>query len=1036
MNRNQETGESLGLWRWLAHVLVLWSFAVAQPLYAKVAENLPFLLAHRIDGGEAVVYALILLVPVPLALAAIAWLAYLLSSWLGWLVRTGTVFVLAFLAVFPLLSNVFGLPEWLSLILAAGFGLLPSLAYDTGFWKGLLDILTPAPVLFVVFFLFFSPVRVLMFDAALETDGEGVDGLNGPVVMILLDELSTSTMLNEQGELDRERLPGFARLADISTWYPRATTVVEATVMAAPVFLTGVMPVDERRQPPVYQHFPENIFDQVSSERRIWAIENGSRLCRPGRCQMPELTGMPGTGSGPAGFRQRYQAVLLDSMVIWAHMSLPSAIRGDYLPELGAQWKGFIDGGAEPEAPVEDDSEAPPHAIRWNQRMLEFEGFMQSLDNLGPDTLHYLHALLPHAPWVHLPDGRVYDIGRSDSIFGMVPGHENETDIKHLWYDDEWATVIGEQRYHLQLQYVDRLVDRLIERLEQSDHFDDLLLIVAADHGTAFSPGTSRRALTRENFAEILPIPLFVRFPGQTSGRVDSTPVELLDVTPTVRSVLGLDSIDLDGQSLLDERDTDSGARLINEHGEYFQFEQERLEQSLQELLERTHSRFDWDERSVFPRLREFARWYSRPFGDLGRPVEPASESIQVAGAGQWQNISPDSRFMPSRLVAGLPDHGHDQQIFVATINDQVAGFGRPYTYPGGDNLLEILLDHRLFAAGNNVVAVYRLEGSPGQATLVPVFTSDEEIQLTSDDSGQLSIMRNGRVWLNVNSAPPWGQARLHFDPDQEIFEIRGWAGDPHSGDPADRVHVFVDDERVASVGTGERRADLVERFGHQALETAGFRIPLPLAVEPDEPYGVVRVIAVDADGNGARLPVSGIETFNLPFAVDREFTPDPLPSPAARAASTGMYQPGQWIVPVTMQEFDQPGVQLGGDWYPGSQGIRWSGREVSVCMSVEPTETRFRMEAEVIPLVHDPEVPEQNVQVRMAGTELGPWRLDKPGKHVLSGDFKYTPVPGEPLCLDFLSPDAVAPASLGFSEDVRTLGLAFLRLRLLRIDQ
>jgi|GEM_PF-2035455 len=1035
MSSTRKTEPRFQFWRWLAHVLVLWSFAVAQPLYAKLAENLPFLLAHRIDGGEVVFYALILLLPVPLALTAIVWLSFLLSSWLGWLVRTATVLILAFFAVFPLLTNVLGLPEWISLLLAAAFALLPSLAYDSGFWKGLLDVLIPAPLLFVAFFLFFSPVRVLLFDEAPAADGEGLDRLNTPVVMILLDEFPTSTMLDEHGELDRERLPGFARLADISTWYPQATTVVEATVMAAPVFLSGVMPVEEHRQPPVYQHFPENIFDQVSPDRRIWAIENGSRLCRPGRCEFPDLTAVPGAAPSPVGVWQRYRDIVLDSGVIWGHMSMPSAARRHYLPELGAQWMGFIDGAAEPEALTEPDAEEGPQAIRWNQRMLEFEGFMESLDFLGPDTLHYLHALLPHAPWVHLPDGRVYDLGRSDSIYGMVPDHANQTDVKHLWYDDEWATVIGEQRYHLQLQFVDRLIDRLVDRLEASDHFDELILIVAADHGAGFTPGTSRRALTEQNFAEILPIPLFVRFPGQTQGRVDSLPAELLDVTPTIRHVLGLGTRGLDGQSLRQERDDDSIPRLVNEHGKYFEFERDRFDSSFQEILERMHTRIDWDERSGFPRLAEYASWYWRPVEELGHRGIPASEQLHVSGAGQWQNIDLKSRFLPSRLVGRLPEADHDDQIFVAAINDRVAGFGRPYSFPGGEDVLEILMDYDLFVDGHNDVAVYQLEGSVGQATLIPVFASDERIHLIGDDLDQLTIMRNEQPWLRVASAPPWGQAHLVFDSDQNIFEIRGWAGDPITGRPASRVHVFVGDERIVSVGVEERRADLVERFGHQALEAAGFRAALPLAVDPDESYGIVRVIAVDAEENAARLSVFGIEGQDLPFVADANFSPDPVPDPLAMAMTEGLYPLGHWIKPIELQELEQPGVQLLGDWYRGSQGIRWTGRNFSVCLQLGPGEARFRLEAEVIPLVHDPEVPVQNVQVSVEGKEVGQWRLDQRATHVLSADFEFLPEPDNPLCLAFSSPDAVAPASLNIGEDSRTLGLAFLRLRVLKIE-
>ncbi|HSH26811.1 MAG TPA: sulfatase-like hydrolase/transferase, partial [Wenzhouxiangella sp.] len=528
--------------RWLLHVLVLWSFAVAQPLYAKIAENLPFLISHKVDGLALVIYALgILLVP-PLLIWGAVGLTAAVSQRLAAIAQRVMIIVLISAALLPILLGS-GLPDGMGVALSLGLALIPALFYRTKLWSGLLDILTPAPAVFVAIFLFVSPASALLTTDELKPAEKSADNLEIPVVILLLDELSTQALLDASGDLDSARLPGFSRLAEVSTWYPRATTVVEATTMAAPVFLSGILPIDGRRQPPIYQSFPENIFDHVSPQRRIRAVENGSRLCRPGRCDF-------GIDSDSSVRSVHWQALVADSSVIWAHITLPQSLRSRWLPELGARWAGFanVGNGASP-----GQKDSGPRDIRWGKRDSEFTSFMNAIEDVGPGTMYYQHLLLPHAPWIYLADGRAYDTPKGDSINGMMPDAANDTGVKHMWWNSEWATIVGEQRFLMQVGYVDSLVEQIMERLSASDYFDEMMLVVAADHGGSFTPGTSRRALTQENFAEILPIPLFIKYPGQLDGRIDKQPAELVDVSPTIRRTLGLSAAGLDGQPLQDQ---------------------------------------------------------------------------------------------------------------------------------------------------------------------------------------------------------------------------------------------------------------------------------------------------------------------------------------------------------------------------------------------------------------------------------------------------------------------------------------------------
>ena len=94
------------------------------------------------------------------------------------------------------------------------------------------------------------------------------------------------------------------------------------------------------------------------------------------------------------------------------------------------------------------------------------------------------HALLPHGPWVYLPSGQRSRPDGPELLPGMqtVPG----------FYDD-YLTSHNEQRYLLQLGFVDRLLGRLVARLKSQGMYDDTLIVVTADHGFAWQVGVPTR---------------------------------------------------------------------------------------------------------------------------------------------------------------------------------------------------------------------------------------------------------------------------------------------------------------------------------------------------------------------------------------------------------------------------------------------------------------------------------------------------------------------------------------------------------------
>jgi hypothetical protein len=165
-------------------------------------------------------------------------------------------------------------------------------------------------------------------------------------------------------------------------------------------------------------------------------------------------------------------------------------------------------------------------------RAERFDRFIRSIRASARPTLWMKHALLPHGPWVYLPDGRMSRPPGPELLPGMqtIPG----------FYDD-YLRHHNEQRQLLQLGFADRLLGRLIARLKREGIYDDTMIVVTADHGFAWKVGVdTRRNVSLSNVDELGSVPMIVKRPDQHAGRVSGALAQTLDVTPTIADVLNV----------------------------------------------------------------------------------------------------------------------------------------------------------------------------------------------------------------------------------------------------------------------------------------------------------------------------------------------------------------------------------------------------------------------------------------------------------------------------------------------------------------
>lgn len=104
-----------------------------------------------------------------------------------------------------------------------------------------------------------------------------------PVVLVVFDELPTTSLLGKNRRIDRRRFPNFARLAGDATWYRNATTVSDTTFTAIPAILEGRL---RRYRTGGLPRVGPNILSALARRGyRVRASVEARRVCQPRYCR-------------------------------------------------------------------------------------------------------------------------------------------------------------------------------------------------------------------------------------------------------------------------------------------------------------------------------------------------------------------------------------------------------------------------------------------------------------------------------------------------------------------------------------------------------------------------------------------------------------------------------------------------------------------------------------------------------------------------------------------------------------------------------
>ena len=693
------------LWWALLELFVLCGFVVTQPLLDVTGKAPDFFLFHRLDRGGIVALAVL----VAVAPALLLWVAQVLARVVGGERLRGWVHVAMVAGLLCVLAVEVGkkllpLRGRRLVVVAAVVAVVATLGYVRWSWLRLwLRYLAPAPLVFVLVFGLLSPTSKLILPSRTgATSAVPVRTHPGrplpPVVMIFFDEFPLRSLLDSRGEVDGRVYPNFAGFAAHSTWYRNATGVSGWTPNAVPAMLTGRYPDKSRlNAAPVAQVYPDNLFTLFEHDYNLKAFETISQLCPPAKC------GQTGTRSGFATVARETAKLYKD--IVWpADIPVDPAAGGDN-PLLTA-----------------DARKKGPTVLFRNlkqDQLARVDRFVSSISAADRQpTLYFLHVLLPHAPWKYLPDGRVYNAGSLGSP--VVAGSIWPTALDQL----------NQKRHLLQLAYTDKVIGGVIQRLKDQGLYDRSLVLMTADHGEGFTPGDRTRTLGPKNAADLMWVPLFIKAPHQTGGRVDDRNWEHVDLLPTVADIAGLRiPWKVDGFSQVGpprRQRTEKwwynhpGARLVRPGPPNWA----KVLHGVTDTLIRAHQNGD----RGFYQFGATADWVYRSPRQIGT-VGGTPVTVRIRDWELFRTLDPRAPAVPSmvvgEVVSGTPPAG---STMVVAVNGRIGATSGFYPARAGQSAASFaaLLPNSLFRAGPGQpqIQLYLATRSGGADRFQPVTVS------------------------------------------------------------------------------------------------------------------------------------------------------------------------------------------------------------------------------------------------------------------------------------------------------------------------
>jgi len=252
------------------------------------------------------------------------------------------------------------------------------------------------------------------------------------------------------------------------------------------------------------------------------------------------------------------EATLFEQVVSqssWTKASVASMFTGVWPPAHGATgWKHILPEGFDTLAEILSAAGYQTVAFSGNPNVVEAYGMGQGFDEFHRELKRtseefnrmafdwldrrdperpfflYLHTMDPHAPYEPPEPYRERLAADADRMPGWQPS----------WKWPLEALPFLSNLYDAEVAFNDASFGALLDELRERDLYRDTLIVLVSDHGEEFKEhGRWRHGAAL--YAESLEVPMIVRLPGQSEGSRVVTPVQQVDLMPTVLGALGLE---------------------------------------------------------------------------------------------------------------------------------------------------------------------------------------------------------------------------------------------------------------------------------------------------------------------------------------------------------------------------------------------------------------------------------------------------------------------------------------------------------------
>ena len=556
---------------WLRHgavYLALTTIAIAQPLLQLYGANVAVFAAAGYEGSIVLWFAALVLAVPTLILLVLDISASLVMP----KNRHAVHLVLVFVALWAFVSVV---------MRSVSFGAWAIDAFFTAFIAVALTIAYHRMNTMRAWLMYLSPVALVVAitfatsaSAVIWPPDVGVVDVSGAsrsaldelrtvpqkdvsVLWIVLDEAPLFPLLTTEGKINANRFPGFASLANSSTWYRNVLATSQTTTDAVPAMLTGKWPT--AGVAPVLSHHKDNLFTLMNGHLAMDGHEVATALCPRKVCSKVSVTGSQQIAEANSATttsvvnsseledqRTPLSKFMKDALVVVGHKVLPEKLRAQ-LPPIDEGWGGFgaVDNVGEEDITVESTQRTlttenlerakSTSVQQWEQggpmsQLPVVEGVIKRAAQADRPTLHFAHVLLPHRPWMLTPDMRYSRALPTDKRSNTILDRVRDEYQAHL----------------LQYAAVDTVIGDMVTSLKKSDNWDRTMIIVTADHGITFVPGESKRktvnASNTGTLEDLYRIPLFIKYPGQQAAAQDDCTASSVDVLATVVAATGIDA--------------------------------------------------------------------------------------------------------------------------------------------------------------------------------------------------------------------------------------------------------------------------------------------------------------------------------------------------------------------------------------------------------------------------------------------------------------------------------------------------------------